>query len=83
MTISTKLDKKLEDVDNFRAWKNRMTLVLEENDLEGFIDADILELEEEEEKETHKKSLVKAKRIIADTIKDHLIPHVSSLKTPK
>ena len=24
-----------------------------------------------------------AKRIIADSIKDHLIPHVSSLKTPK
>ena len=23
------------------------------------------------------------KRIIADSIKDHLIPHVSSLKTPK
>ena len=30
-----------------------------------------------------KKNLVKAKRIIADSIKDHLIPHVSSLKTPK
>ena len=24
-----------------------------------------------------------AKRIIADSIKDHLIPHVASLKTPK
>ena len=24
-----------------------------------------------------------AKRIIIDSIKDHLIPHVSSLKTPK
>ena len=27
--------------------------------------------------------MVKAKRIIVDSIKDHLIPHVSSLKTPK
>ena len=27
--------------------------------------------------------MVKAKRIITDSIKDHLIPHVSSLKTPK
>ena len=25
----------------------------------------------------------RAKRIIANSIKDHLIPHVSSLKTPK
>ena len=27
--------------------------------------------------------MIKAKRIIADSIKDHLIPRVSSLKTPK
>ena len=27
--------------------------------------------------------MAKAKRIIADSIKDHLIPHVSSFKTPK
>ena len=27
--------------------------------------------------------MVKAKRIIVDSIKDHLIPHVSSFKTPK
>ena len=27
--------------------------------------------------------MVKAKRIIFDSIKDHLIPQVSSLKTPK
>ena len=32
---------------------------------------------------THKKNLVKAKRIITDSIKDHLIPHVPSFKTPK
>ena len=83
MTISTKLDEKLEGADNFRAWKYRVMLVLEENDLEGFIEVDILEPEEEEAKSKHKKSLVKAKRIIADSIKDHLIPHVSSLKTPK
>src|SRR5712692_4477098 len=31
----------------------------------------------------HKKKLVMAKRIIADSIKDHIIPQVSSLKTPK
>jgi hypothetical protein len=29
------------------------------------------------------KNLIRAKRIIADSIKDHLIPHVSPLKTPK
>ena len=83
MTISTKLNEKLEGADNFRAWKYRIMLVLEENDLEGFIEADIQEPDGDEHKAKHKKSLVKAKRIIADSIKDHLIPHVSSLKTPK
>ena len=34
-------------------------------------------------KALHKKNLVKAKKIIADSIKDHLIPQGSSLKTPK
>ena len=62
---------------------NRVMLILEENDLEGFIEEDIAEPEEDEAKAKHKKNLVKAKRIIADSIKDHLIPHVSSLKTPK
>ena len=30
-----------------------------------------------------KKNLVKAKKIIADLVRDHLIPQVSSLKTTK
>ena len=34
-------------------------------------------------KSLHKKNLVKAKKIIADSITDHLIQQVSSLKTPK
>ena len=39
--------------------------------------------EGDEAKSLHKKNLVKAKKIIVDSIKDHLIPQVSSLKTPK
>ena len=74
MTLSTKLDEKLEGVNNFQVWKYRVMLILEEHDLEGFIEADIPEPEGDE---------AKAKRIIADSIKDHLIPHVSSLRTPK
>ena len=34
-------------------------------------------------KALHKKNLVKSKKIIVDPITDHLIPQVSSLKTPK
>ena len=37
MTKSTNLDEKLEGVENFRAWKYRIVLILQENDLEIFI----------------------------------------------
>ena len=83
MTTNTKLDEKLEGANNFRAWKYRLMLVLEQNDLEGFIETYIPKPEEAEAKAKHKKSLVKVKRIIADSIKDHLIHHVSYLKAPK
>jgi hypothetical protein len=35
------------------------------------------------EKAKHQKDSIRAQRIIADSIKDHLIPYVSSKKTPK
>jgi hypothetical protein len=37
MSASTNLFDKLEGVDNFRAWKYRIALILEENDLAKFI----------------------------------------------
>ena len=40
-------------------------------------------LEGDEAKALHKNKLLMAKRIIANSIKDHLIPQVSCLKTPK
>ena len=83
MAASTKLEDKLEDVENYRAWKYRIGLILKENDLEKYIKDEVVELEEAEAKEKHRKDMIRAQRIIADSIKDHLIPQVSSKKTPK
>ena len=58
-------------------------LILEENDLVSFVEQDIEEPEEDVAKAKYKKDLIKEKRIIVDSIKNHLIPHVSTLKTPK
>ena len=60
-----------------------ISLILEENDLDLYISKEFQELEGDEAKSIHKKNLFKYKSIIAYSIKDHLIPHVSSLKTPK
>ena len=79
----TKLDENLEGVDNFRAWKYRISLILEENELDSYINEEVPVPEGDKAKALHKKKLVMAKRIILDSIKDHLIPQVSSLKTLK
>ena len=82
MALSTKLEDKLEGLENFLAWKYRIDLILRENGLEKYIKKDIVDPEEDESKEKNEQDLIKAMRIIADAIKDHLIPQVSSKKKP-
>jgi hypothetical protein len=83
MLASTKLVDNLEGVENFCAWKYRIELILQENDLAKFIKKNVPEPKEDAAKKKYKKDMIKAKRIIADSIKDHLIPQVSSKNAPK
>ena len=55
MTKNTKLDENLEGNENIRAWKYRIMLILQENDLEKFVKEEVKELEEEEAKSKHTK----------------------------
>ena len=63
--------------------KYQISIILEENELDQFISVDVSEPEGDEVKETHNIIIAKAKRIIVDFIKDHLIPHVSTFNTLK
>jgi hypothetical protein len=83
MSASTKLVEKLEGIDKFFAWKYRIGLILAENDLARFIKEEVEEPKDVVEKAKHQKDSIRAQRIIADSIKDHLILYVSSNKTPK
>ena len=83
MTHHTQIEDKLGGADNFQAWKYIISLILEDNDLDQYITEEVPEPEGDEAKATHKKNLAKAKRIITHSIKDHLIPRVSSFKTSK
>ena len=76
MSASTKLVDKLEGVENFRAWKYRIGLILEENDLARFV-KEVPEPVDALEKTKHQNDTIRAKKIIADSIKDHLILQVS------
>ena len=83
MVPSTKLEDKIEGIENFLAWKYKIGLILQENDLDKYVKEEVTEPEESEAKEKHRKDMIRAQRIIADSIKDHLIPQVSSKNTPK
>ena len=69
LSANTKLDEKIEGADNFRAWKYRISLVLEENELDSYISEEVPDPEGDEAKALHKKKMVMEKRII---VKDHL-----------
>jgi hypothetical protein len=83
MSTSTKLLDKLEGMDNLCSWKYRIALILEENDLARFIKEDVPEPADATAKAKYQKDMVRAKRIIANSIKDYLIPQVASKNTPK
>ena len=53
MAPSTKLEDKLEGIENFQAWKYRIGIILRENDLEKYIKDEVAEPKEDESKEKH------------------------------
>ena len=79
MSHHTKIDENIKGAKNFWAWKYRISMVLVENELDNYISGEVPVLDGDEDKALHKKNLVNAKRIIHDSIKDHLVPQVSSL----
>ena len=83
MKKSTKIDKNLESAENIKAWKYHIMLILEKNDVEGFIKEELEEPKEAEDKSKYKKDMIKAKRIIDESIKYNLILQVYLGRTPK
>ena len=63
MSHHTKLEDKLEVAYNFRVWKYRISLVLEENELDTYRSGEVPVPEGDETKALHKKNLVKAAHV--------------------
>ena len=53
MARSTKLEDKLEGIENFWSWNYRIGLILRENDLDKYIKDEVPELEYDDAKEKH------------------------------
>jgi hypothetical protein len=83
MATGMRVEDRLKGSRNFRSWKHRLQMILDENDLLEHVTMGVPEPDEEEQKTKHKKNEKKAKRIVSDSVKDHLIPHISELQTAR
>jgi hypothetical protein len=83
MATSMRVEDRLEGSRKFRSWKHRLQMILDKNDLLEHVIVGVPKPDEEEHKTKNKKNEKKAKRIVSDSVKDHLIPHISELKTER
>ena len=76
-TSSLQFEDRLDRVSNCSPWKERIMLVLMENDIWEFSNSIATPPMNPKELAAHNLKDVKARRIILDGAKDHLIPHLS------
>ena len=74
--ISMKVEDRLEGASNFISYNSRVLLLLEENDLLQCVNEKVPESEAEEDKPRWRKNDAKARRILVDSIRDHLVPQI-------
>ena len=74
-----KVEDHLDGATNFISWKSRV-LILEKNDLVKLVNKKVLERDVEEDKSHWRKSDAKARRMLVDSVRDHLVPEISQKK---
>jgi hypothetical protein len=82
MATGLRWEDRLEGVGNFCPWKARIILLFQENELWDIVESTatkpVVVPTDATALAAFNKKDVKAKRIILDAIKDHVVPHVSS-----
>ena len=81
--IGMKVENHLDGATNFISWKPRVLLILEEHDLLKFVNEKVSKPEVEEAKSQWRKGDAKARRILVDLVKDHLVPQISKKTTAR
>ena len=74
--MNFRVEDRLEGAIKFNSWKTRLLYIMEENEIEHHLTNDSIESEVEAEKAKYKKDGRKAKRILMDSVKDHIIPYI-------
>jgi hypothetical protein len=81
MRNKTLVEDRLDGSSNFSSWKSRLHITLEESDLLKLIEGTLPATITDEEKVEWKTNDIKARKIIIYSVRDHLLPRISTLKT--
>jgi hypothetical protein len=77
VALGLRFEDRLHEVSNNSPWKERIMLVLMENDIWEITNSIVAPPTDPKDLASHHLKDVKARRIILDRVKDHLIPHLS------
>jgi hypothetical protein len=81
MKNNTLVEDRLDGARNFSPWKSKLLVTLEEDDLLDVITKTLPATTTDIEKKIRKEEDVKARKIIIYSLRDHLLPRISNLKT--
>ena len=79
------VEDRLDGASNYGSWKTRVLIALEEYDVVDFVVKDIPKPAEEEEDHlaSWRRHDVKVRKILIDSVKSHLLFHISKAATVK
>ena len=80
MATSLRFEDRLDGESNFSPWKERIVLLLEEAELWAIVEKTVAVPDQATDAagySAYQKRNIKAKRVILDAIKDHIVPHVA------
>jgi hypothetical protein len=82
-SISVKPEDRLEGASNFNVWKLRIMNILQELELDHFVTTVVEEPTSNAGRAAFRRNQAKAKRVIFDSVKDNIMPVLTSLMTTK
>ena len=81
---SLRLEYALNGSSNYIAWKDRMEVVLENNNLKDFIDQEVPKVvaANDQELEEWNKCVARVRRILMEGVRDHIVSSLHGQDTP-
>lgn len=83
MVNGLKVEDGLDGAANYTSWKFRILIVLEENDLLNYVKSIVDEPLDDMKKAQWRKNNLMARKILIDSIKDHLVLVISKLNSAR